>query len=370
MNTVPPLIGVLICWFSYQAKANMAEPVSRGTLGARPFLNQYVDIIREDLVIVPDKDFKTAQIKVVYFIKSEKEGVGIPLLFYASEHQEDFTVRVDGRVVEVKMIPSEYKIKDGNRFKDFGYFFEYSERSGREEVVLEETPTSGFYISLTDMKYFETDLSEGEHTIEVTYASTKWTDGWDWVNEYSFRYALSPASYWKSFGQLNITVETDRFDGEIRTNLGTPASASDGALKWTFNGLPTEVLQIIYVPEISLLSKALLAVRPLGGAVIFGLCFAFLHFKMIKRARAKRPLMKTNWVVPVGSMAAPVVALAFWLVFIGWTKASLGEHAGTGIDPYSMFFVPVIFYPLLLIPYWLIMWRVDKGGFSPSPHCL
>jgi hypothetical protein len=352
---------ILALCFSFNTKANMGDPVSHGTLGTRPFLNQYVEIIKEDLYIKIDKNFKRAYIKAIYYIKSQKDGIKIPLLFYASDYQEDFIVKVDGKTVEIKEIPYEYKVAKDTKFKDFDYFFKVPSYSDKSEVSIDESTSNGFYVSLNDMKYFETDIAKGEHVIEVTYTSKKWTDGWNWINEYSFRYALSPAKYWKSFGELNITIDASDFKERLQTNLGNPISGDiDKSANWKFNEIPVDVIHITYMPKISWLSRILLFIRPLGASFLFGLLIIFLHYKVVKSFRRKYSTKKYNWIVIFGSIIAPVIILLFWLNYIEWLKLTLGVHAGMGIDPYSTIYIPMLFYPVILIFYWFIMWRIDK----------
>lgn len=339
----------------------MGEPVFHGTLGARPFTSQFVEITKEDLFIKMNRSFETAQIKAIYYITSEKDGLKIPLLFYASDYQEDFLVKVDGKVVEIKKIPYEYRIARETKFKDFDYFFKIPSHSDKSEVVIDESENSGFYVSLSDMKYFETDISKGEHVIEVSYTSKKWTDGWDWVNEYSFRYALSPAKYWKSFGEHNISIDANDFNSKIQSNLGNPLSGNlQKNAKWTFNEIPVDVVQISYSPETSILSSLMLFIRPLGASFLFGLLILWLHYKLIKSFRRKHPIKKYNFIVIIGNIIAPIIILLFWVLFADWLRLSLGIHAGMGIDPYSTFFVPVIFFPILLLVYWIIMKKLTK----------
>ena len=86
------------------ALANMANPVIEGTLGARPFVSQYVDVVHEDLSIKIDENFQYASFNVKYHINSSTDGFQIPFLFYASEYLDSFSVTIDGVKVEIQEI--------------------------------------------------------------------------------------------------------------------------------------------------------------------------------------------------------------------------------------------------------------------------
>ena len=355
------LFLLLFLCFADGSKANMGEMVSRGTLGTRPFTNQYIDIIKETLFIKIDKGFEYASIRATYFIKSEKDGINIPLLFYASDFQEDFIVKVDGEIVEIREVPYDLKIAKGTQFEDFDYFFKESNHSNQSEVIIHESVNNGFYISLKDMKYFETDISKGEHKIEVSYTSKKWTDGWDWINEYSFRYALSPAKYWKSFGDLDIIIDAKEFDSSFITNLGNPSTVDSGKNpQWIFKEIPMDVIHITHIPKINFLSRVLLFINPLGASILLGLLLFILHYKLLKDFRKKHPNSRYNWMAISGSIISPIIILFIWIKFADWIKLSLGSHAGMGIDPYATIFIPILFYPILLLFFSIIMWQIDK----------
>jgi len=73
------LITILIILLQTQVQANMASPVIEGTLGGRPFVSEYVDVIHEDLFIKIDENFEYASFNVKYHINSSKDGFQIPL---------------------------------------------------------------------------------------------------------------------------------------------------------------------------------------------------------------------------------------------------------------------------------------------------
>ncbi|MDX2362728.1 MAG: hypothetical protein QNK23_18100 [Crocinitomicaceae bacterium] len=350
------LIYLLFMLIQVQAFANMANPVLSGTLGGRPFVNQYVDVVHEDLFIKIDDKFEFAQFNVRYHINSSRDGIQIPFLFYASAYLDSFIVKIDGVEVKVKDIPYDFEVQEGAKFKDFSYFFENSDYN--ESVVLEESPKQGFYISLDDMIYFETDISEGSHIIEVSYRATKWTDTWDWINEYSFRYALSPAKYWKSFGTLTIEVNATNFNKPLTTNLGVPNSGSiDSIAIWKFDSIPVEVLQINFKPEVDQTADTMMKIGPSGLSYITGAILAVIHLLLLIWYRRRNPLKKYSIVVIVGSVLIPLIFLITWMNYYDFIDSIIGEHASRR-HGYTFFVIAL--YPIILPIYWVIYWLIDK----------
>lgn len=337
----------------------MAEPVNRGTIFSRPFTNQFVDILHEDLKIVLDEKFEFANFEILYHINASKDGIKIPLLFYASEMTDNFSVEVDGKPVAFSPIPYEFQSPANTKFSDFTYFFDpHLDDNSKSMVLVEESPSTGFYVNLNDLYFFETDISKGEHTIKVTYTASSWTDQWNWVNEYSFRYALSPAKYWKSFGSLSVTLDAGRFNNAIKTNLGEPSTGTlDSVATWNFHSLPTEVLIVSYTPEINKLASILIQIRPDRLAYIFGLLLVLIHFFLIRSFRKKHPEKKFSLVVIFGSIFVPLLFFLSWSYFYSIIDSLIGEHA-SGKHGYSQ--LVFIFFPVVIPFYWLVAWVIDR----------
>lgn len=352
------LLSIIILVFQIQVYANMANPVIEGTLGGRPFVSEYVDVIHEDLFIKIDKSFENASFNVKYHINSSKDGFQIPFLFYASEYLDSFSVKIDGREVNLNDISYDFKIPENTKFKDFSYFFERSSYNDYSSVLIEDSPNGGFHVSLHNMIYFETDISKGKHVIEVNYRGTKWTDSWDWVNEYSFRYALSPAKYWKSFGTLNIKIDAADFDKELSSNLGQTKNGDLNSIaEWEFDKMPTEILQINFTPKISQTAQILIYITPRGLAYITGAVLAILHLFIVIWYRKKNQLRRFSLAVIIGSILNPLLFLISWMYYYGLIDSYIGEHAG-GTHGYT--FLVILLYPVIMPIYWLIYWVFDK----------
>ena len=352
------LLIILFIFLQTQVYANMANPVIKGTLGGRPFVSEYVDVVHEDLFIKIDKNFEYASFNVKYHINSSKDGFQIPFLFYASEYLDSFSVKIDGKEVSINDISYDFKVPDNTKFKDFSYFFESPSHSDYGTVLIDDSPNGGFYVSLHDMIYFETDISKGKHVIEVNYRATKWTDTGDWVNKYSFRYALSPAKYWKSFGTLSIKIDATDFDKEISTNLGQTKNGNiSSKAEWEFNQMPTEILQIYYNPKITKTAQTLINISPSGLAYITGGILAILHLLIVVWYRKKNQLKRFSLAVIIGSVLIPLLFLLSWMNYYDVIDSYIGEHA-SGSHVYT--FLVLALYPVILPIYWLIYWLIDK----------
>ncbi|MDW7691725.1 hypothetical protein R9C00_16730 [Flammeovirgaceae bacterium SG7u.111] len=350
--TILTILLSLPCW------ANMASPIQEGTWAATPFISKYVDILREKIHITPDRDFRTAKFTIEYHINAGRSGEQIPLLFYASEFKESFKVWVDGVEINLSTVPEAYTELEGTPFSDFGYFFETKGWSDTKQVHIENFPSGGFYVSIDDLKFFETDLAEGNHLIKVEYVAEQWVDRSWWVKEYSFRYALSPAKYWKSFGELEITLDASGTNRNFVANIGQPTKGDLASTAvWTFSALPTEVLIISHIPEMNAKASMLLAISPTGLAAIFAVILMLFHFLAMWLFRKTNSEKRFSWVMIIGCLAIPFAALVAYIFSFGIIDDAIGPDAG---NYHGYTFMVIVYYPILLAVYWLFMWLVDR----------
>lgn len=350
------LVLLLVSQFSF---ANMASPIREGTKSATAFSSKDINILKEKLTVTIDKDFSTADYIAEYFITSDFEGKQIPLLFFAMNYKGDFKIRVDGIETKLQNIPEDYLGNADSTFNGFSnYFDSSSDINDRKIVKIQFERNSGREYVLSDLKYFEIDLSKGEHTIRVEYTATVWKDRSDWVNKYSFPYSLSPASHWKSFGGLEVIINSNEFDKPYSTNLGKPLSKDlKSRAIWEFKKLPEfEVLEINYTPEINSLTKSLIYIEPFGLACIAGLFFAILHFILIRAYRISNPGKKFSWVMLVGSIVIPFFIILVFIFSYELIDSLIGIDAG---KYHGYTFLSLAFYPVILIIYFIIMLIAD-----------
>ena len=332
---------------------NMANPVSGGTLGSRPFVHQSVDVVHEDLSITVDEDFVFAVFEVKYHIDALMDGVKIPFLFYAADYHGSFTVMMDGKAIPLQKVPDDFAKRDSVT-KDFSYFF------GKDEsnIPIQTSKNITSLVKLTDMLYFETDIAKGKHVIEVSYRAMAYSDRWDWVNKYGFQYALSPAKYWKSFGTLDVTLDATAFKEPINGNFGAPAVGHiDSVAQWHFSGLPTDILEIKFEPQPNAFARLLIFISPGGLGILTGLVMLLMHCRLVVWFRKRNPLKRFSWVVILGSLLIPflfLISIVYYHVVIDFF---IGKYAS---GRHGYVFMIVVFYPFILPFYWVFVWLVDR----------
>jgi hypothetical protein len=265
----------------------------------------------------------------------------------------------DVLVVSLLPFPDEYKTTADSPFHNFSHSFEPPFREGeRETVEIYWGKDKGVVYYLSELKYFETDLSQGEHRIRVEYTAGVWMDRSGWVKEYSFRYSLSPARHWKSFGTLQVTTDASDFNQELTTNLGPPTEGSlDSISTWNFSQIPSDFFEITYKPEISNLAKTLIAIGPFRLTLTFALLAAAFHLISIATFRKRHPAKKKSWVVIAGSIALPLLVIISYIMSFELIDTTIGEEAGR-FHGYTI--MAILLYPPVMPVYWAIMWLADR----------
>jgi len=333
---------------------NMASPWSRGTFGASPFINQYVEIQKEQIKIKLDSTFEEASYEINYVINATKEGLNIPLLFLALEYKKDFQIWLDGNLVELKNFPSNYYSKtDSNKTKGFNYFL------GEEETV--EIPFNEKERSiekLSNLKYFEVDLSLGLHRVKIKYVARPWVFSGDWVKKYSFRYSLYPAKYWKNFEQLEIELTVGTLLKKIETNLSVQnQDLENGRMSWEFDQIPTETLEIRFTPEVNKKALFLIAIGPYYISLMMLALLVLGHFVLAKNYR-KKSSAKYSWVAILGSIVNPFLMYLTYIYAVDYIGYLIGEHASNRMGYGAIF--AIFFYPVNVLLYLVIAWQLDN----------
>jgi hypothetical protein len=254
-------------------------------------------------------------------------------------------------------IPSEYNKPIGTPFERFSYYFKpYFEYDKSDSVFMFWEGLESY--ELKDLKYFETKLLKGENTIRVEYIAKVWIDISNWVKEYSFRYSLSPAKYWKSFGSLEITIEASSLDSKITTNLGKPTNGRlDSVAFWKFKKLPGDFFQITFIPKVSWFARFMIVLGPYGMTCIFAFILGWLHFLKVKKFRKNNLTKKYSWVLITGSIINPFLILVASMFAYDLIDFIIGSEAG---GHHGYVFLVILLYPILLLIYWFTMWIIDR----------
>lgn len=351
-------ILILLLCLGTLCKANMSSPIWEGTKASSAFSSKDIDILGETIRIKIDKDYKTARYIVEYSIKSEVGGKQVPLLFFAQDYKDSFRVWLDGQPVSLLDVPEQYIRAEKPPFNSFAGSFEKGGADEPRSVSIYWDKNPGYVYTINDLKYFEANINKGVHKVRVEYTASVWTDISGWVKEYSFRYSLTPARFWKSFGTLNVQVEQEGVVRPLVTNLGQPNEKEIGATNsWTFNQLPGEYLKLSYTPETGSLAKTLMGVGPFGLTMGLGLVLFMLHLYASSLYRRRHLHKKYSLVVILGSLLVPFLILIGYVYTFDVIDNAIGSEAGRHHGYVSLV---VFLYPLLMPFYWIVLWLIDR----------
>lgn len=328
----------------------MAAPWIDGTSSTDIYISKNIDILKEYLTVTLS-DYYQAEFDVRYIIKSENMQMQVPFVFdtYAGNYKYgrgrdnhvNFKVCLDDREIEVQDIPYIY----------------------RSDTIREQWTArlrNNFDLNLDDLssfKYFELDLTEGEHVIRVRYIADATVDLWDNVRKYTFVYNLKPAKLWKSFGGLELTIDASSVvDGEISVDLAEGKFA-DGIYKCYFDNLPQDEFMITCRPEISGVANFFINIGAGGLAIFITLCLVALHIWMMWRYRKGNPKKRFSWVAIAGGLLIPFIfcfLLVYLNYFIDWV---IGDHASAR---HGYIFLYFFIYPVFLVIYLIPVFIIDR----------
>ena len=337
-------LGMFLLSTSMFSYANMASPIIDGTNASTAYSSKDIDILSENIDINIAEGFNQADYDVTYEIYSAKEGDRIPLVFEVFDNidndaDKSFIVEVDGQAVPV-LINYDYE----SHSKSLPAYYD------------PETDTAVPFNN--DAKYFEINLSEGNHVINVKYSAYPTINRSDWSNQYIYNYSLKPAKTWKSFGSLTVTLNMADEPQYLKTNLGKPlGGALQADSKWVFDHLPQDVLEISYQPQPMPLAQWLINLDSLI-LLLFLICLlGGAHYGLMYWSRKKS--LKRAWMVTwLGILIVPFIVLMivfYKICLIDWL---LGEHASR-YHGYTIFII-IFGYPLTLLVYLIIMKLCDS----------
>jgi len=355
------ILGILLGHICF---ANMASPFKMGTLSGTAMTSSDIDILKEKIYIQIHKENHTALYKIDYYIRCDSSGMQIPMLFYAVDFKDNFKVWVDNKEVKTVEVPDSSKSFyhtplekfQALQFRDDGKndSVEHTEEQWVKDLMKK--------VNFDDLKYFETNLSKGDHQIHVEYTGAAMTNRSGWVKEYTFNYSLYPAKFWRSFNSLEIAIKILNGDIDLKTNLGHPmAGAFDSIAIWKFDKLPADEIELSYKPQINFLAKALMNVNPFGLTILFFISMTVVHYKLINKHRINNPDKKYSWVKIVGIIVVPLLTL-IWFI---WSFELIDTVIGKEASRYHGYtFMAILFYPVLLFFYWYILRLVTSFLFA------
>lgn len=185
------------------------------------------------------------------------------------------------------------------------------------------------------------------------YRGTNWRYKHNRLHEDSFRYALAPAKYWKSFGTLDITIDTSKVKDQIAINLGTPENGDiNGIANYHFNKLSVDIIQITRIPKLSSFAIFLLRIEFFWLAVILISFIVLFHVWKIYRFRKKNPQKKVSIVAVLGIIVIPILFMLTIIMASFWIDASTGEPYASGRESYG------VFYSFLYMPKYIFIYVI------------
>lgn len=353
MNLKLCFLAVLILIRGF-CQANMSPPLEAGTMTGSAFSSSDINILSETIQIVIDEDYQTARFIIEYTIESGMDGKQIPLLFYAQDFNDSFSVWLDSNSVLIQNVPDRYM--DNTLFKSFAESF--GRESDGEEVTIYWQPHSGYVYNINDLKFFETNIEKGTHIVRVEYIAKVWIDRSEWIKAYSFRYSLSPAKYWKSFSTLTVYLRQEGKVRQLSTNLGKPLEDSfQTNNSWKFTKLPGEYMEFTYKPQPGKLAALLIYVQPSGISTGVGVLLFALHFYLVFRYRRKFAAGRHTPALIIGSLLVPLIILFCYVWSYTLIDQVIGEEAGRY---HGYAFLIFVLYPVFVIAYWGILWLISR----------
>lgn len=327
--------------------ANMAAPWINGTGNTDTYISKDIDILKEYLKITLI-DFDRAEFDVQYIISTDKQLLKIPFIFDTNISTErygrgmddhmNFRVLLDNREAEVSEVASMYNDSINERWmREFRHNFD------------------GDLQNLYSFKYFELDLEEGEHIIQVKYIANATIDLWKQVREYVFVYNLRPARYWKSFGGLDVTIDASAIkEGDTSVNIGGKEIVNNVYNRY-FNELPQDEITIISVPRISVIASWVVEYAFILVFILIAV-MGMIHFVWIYRYRKKYPHKRFSIAAIIGALLLSFI-FCFLLVYTPYLIDDvIGEHASRR---HGYIFLWFALYPIFLIVYLIPVLIVD-----------
>jgi hypothetical protein len=330
--------------------ANSASPFfSAGTNSGSAYTSKDVDILKETIVLDLEKKPHSAFYTITYHIRTDKDGKQIPLLFNAMGYGGGFKVWVDSKPVNILTIPRNSADSLRAILKDFGDVYH---QSAKNNDGLNNSQTDTIF---SDYKYFEVPLSKGVHIIKVEYIALPAGMHETWVNRYDFDYSLWPASYWRSFGSLEIVLHADTVNKQIETNLGSPSKAMGDTLLWNFDKLPTNVFRVSYTPKLGWYSSLMVGFGPFGFTICFTVLLVVVNAALIKRERRNSTSWFT-WSAGIFGLVMPVFIFIAYFYSFDMIYAIIGDEASHHNNSVYVVFL----YPVVAIAYFIIISITDQ----------
>jgi hypothetical protein len=332
--------------------ANMANPWIYGSQTSTFISTQNMDVKHESINIHLHDGLKRATYHVTYDIISDS-ATTVPLLFIAENYDDDFFVQVNDKMIHADIAK---KIPQANVSK----FFSYIKSENEHEVYVLFGATDSLLVKMDDIIQFDAVLKKGMNKIEVTYEARNSFNRSNWFVEPEITYSLYPSRFWHSFKDISLNISADEKFKIVTSNVGMPIHPAKNeyntSFSWQFKNIPADIIRIKVSPNISIVSKVLIYLEPVGIAFFVALLFSILHFIRISIRNKKQEtgFNKPFW---IGNFIVPIIFIVIFLFSFSLIDSSLGNHAGH-FHGYTI--LVIVLLPFLWIIYTLIVWIICK----------
>ncbi|MFZ4399202.1 MAG: hypothetical protein ACOYO1_04135 [Bacteroidales bacterium] len=208
--------------------------------------------------------------------------------------------------------------------------------------------------NIEDLIYFEAKLNKGENTIYIEYDGNLEYNRYGFIKNFKLKYSLYPSRFWKSFGNIELTVDLGDNLNLITTNLNNPIIEKN-IVKCNIIHINQDDIEITFTNKITSFSKILLFLQPFGIALILLIIMSFVNFSLIRNRRIKFNT-KYNIYLPLGITITPIVFYVVYFLSFKLIDYSLGLEN----SQHGYVFLIIITYPILLLIYGLLFLRIDK----------
>ena len=317
------LVVILFLLVSFSAlRANMASPNRYGLHPSLGIQSGDVDINSEDLSIILADSAQYAVYDVRYNITSDKEQDRFTLVFDCVMEFSDFEVFLDGTPIEVN-------------------------KNDIDSLLV--TNLNEAYTAFT------INLDKGTHTIAVRYKGYPDSHKGSLLMNYTYKYNLAPVEGWKSFKNLNLSIDATALKEDVSIDIGDSTYQIGGMVKsWQFEKIPQKMLEIEFNPKGDLTYE----VDP--SWFFFGsfLLLSIINFLWLFPWRRKHTNMKVSIPAIVGALVIPAVALFLYLLSFDFIDDLIGQYASRS---HGYVFLVVFTYPVLAIIYFGFIWAIDRS---------
>ncbi len=311
---------------------NMADPTAHGSKVSTLYGVSNCVVSKENISIKllysnDNSDSYIAKYKITYFIDT-KVDQKIKLLFIGLDLYNRQKVRVNNQVVKTK----NYDLDDSQEISF----------SLNESIDVNED----------DLIYFEANLKKGKNIIIVEYDAKLEHNRFGFIRNYKLNYLLYPSKFWESFGTIKLDLELDKNIEIISSNIGNPKIENNVA-KWQINEINVDTIQLVISNKVSLLSKILLYIKPIGISIIALFIMFIINLKLFV---LNDNYKNFKYIIPLSTIIVPILFYYIYFKAYDLIDYCLGQEK----SKHGYVFLFVFTLPLLMIIYGLILHFINK----------